>query len=62
MQLYIAFDVHSSSSVVAVVDEDGKRLFSKKVRNDPETVVKILRPLPGEVVGVSLRARTTGTG
>jgi len=52
MQLYIAFDVHSSSSVVAVVDEDGKRLFSKKVHNDPETVVKILRPLPGEVVGV----------
>ena len=52
MRLYTAFDVHSSSSVVAVVDEDGKRVLSKKVGNDPDEVVRILRPLHGEVVGV----------
>ena len=52
MRLYIGFDVHSSSSVVGVVDESGKRLFTKKVRNDPEAVVKILEPFTGEVAGV----------
>ena len=52
MRLYTAFDVHSSSSVLAVVDEHGKRLFYKKVRNDPDEVVRILEPLHGEVVGV----------
>ncbi len=52
MKLYIAFDVHSSSSVLGVVDEGGRRLFSKKVRNDPESVVKLVEGLEGEVVGV----------
>jgi transposase len=52
MELYVAFDVHSSSSVLAVVDEDGRRLFSKKVRNDPESVVKLVDGLEGQVMGV----------
>lgn len=52
MKLYIAFDVHSSSSVIAVVDENGKRMMTKKVRNEPGDVIKILKSLPGEIVGV----------
>jgi transposase len=52
MKLYIAFDVHSSSSVVGVVDEDGKKLFSKKVGNEPELVVKALEPMREEIAGV----------
>lgn len=52
MQLYVAFDVHSSSSVVAVVDEDGNRVMARKVRNDPQAVLEALEPMPGEIVGV----------
>ena len=52
MELYTAFDVHSSSSVVAVVDEDGKRVMARKIRNEPEEVVKALEPMGEEIVGV----------
>ena len=52
MKLYIGCDVHSSSSVVAVVDESGKRLFTRKVRNEPERVLEVLEPMREEVVGV----------
>jgi len=52
MRLYIAFDVHASSSVLGVVDEEGRRVFSKKVRNDPASVVQLVKRLEGEVAGV----------
>jgi transposase len=50
--LYVGFDVHSSSSVVGVVVEDGRRLSTKKVHNDPQQVLEVLMPLAGEIVGV----------
>lgn len=52
MKLYVAFDVHSRSSVIAAVDEDGKRVAAGKVRNDPEAVVEMVNGLIGEVEGV----------
>ena len=52
MGLYIGLDVHSSSSLVGVVDEGGRRLMTKKVHNDPRLVVEVVKSLPGEIVGV----------
>lgn len=52
MKLYVGFDVHSSSSVVAVMDEGGKRIMKKKIRNEPELVVEALGPMQDEIVGV----------
>jgi transposase len=52
MALYVAFDVHASSSVVAVVDGDGKRVMARKIRNEPEKVVEALGPIGEEIVGV----------
>ena len=52
MRLYVGCDVHSSSTVIAVVDGDGKRVFSQKVGNEPELVVKALEPMRDEIVGV----------
>lgn len=56
MGLYVAFDVHSSSSVVAVIDETGKRLMAKKIRNDPGKVLEALEPMREEIVGVVLES------
>lgn len=52
MALYVAFDVHSSSSVAAVVDESGKRVMKEKIRNEPARVLEFLEPIREEVVGV----------
>jgi transposase len=52
MALYVAFDVHASSSVVAVVDETGKRVMKRKVGNEPWRVLEVLEPMREEIVGV----------
>ncbi len=52
MRLYVGFDVHSSSSVVGVVGEDGRRLLTKKLGNDPHLVVESLKAVPGHIEGV----------
>ncbi len=31
MQLYTGIDLHSSNSYLAIIDENGKRVFKKKV-------------------------------
>jgi hypothetical protein len=50
MRLYTAFDLHSSNSYLGIVDETGKRVFKRKLPNDPEMILAVLSPykLPGE--------------
>lgn len=44
MKLYAAFDLHASSSHLAVLDEQGKKLFMKKLPNDTEIMTCALEP------------------
>ena len=43
-KLYAAFDLHASNNYLAVIDEEGKRLVSRKLANDPEGGVNGVRP------------------
>ncbi|MCG2721691.1 MAG: hypothetical protein L6290_06720 [Thermodesulfovibrionales bacterium] len=36
MRLYAAFDLHSNNSYLGIVDENGKRTFKRRLRNEPE--------------------------
>ncbi len=45
MRLYTGFDLHSNNSYVGIIDEDGRRLWKKKLRNDPSLILETLRPL-----------------
>jgi predicted NBD/HSP70 family sugar kinase len=38
MGLYTGFDLHSSNTYVGIIDEDGKRIWKKKLRNDPSLI------------------------
>ena len=38
MGLYTGFDLHSTNSYVGIIDENGKRLWKKKFRNDPSLI------------------------
>lgn len=51
MRLYIAFDLHSNNSYLGVIDENGSRVFKKKLPNDPETILTTLRPFKDDRVG-----------
>lgn len=52
MSLYGAIDLHSTSNVVAIVDEKGGRLVKKKLRNDPDTILSFMAPHKPSFVGV----------
>jgi len=44
MGLYCAVDLHGDNGFYGIVDETGKRLFSKRMPNDLDTVLKFLSP------------------
>lgn len=52
MGLYAAFDLHSSNAYLGIIDESGKRIFKKKVRNEPETIRETLRPFKADIEGI----------
>jgi transposase len=52
MKLYSAFDLHSNNSYLAIIDENGKRVFHRKVKNDPQLVMQILNPFKKDIEGI----------
>ena len=55
-RLYAGFDLHSSSSYLAVIDEEGKRLVSKKLANDPDLILAALSPHSKKIAGIAVES------
>ncbi len=56
MKLYAAFDLHSSNNYLAVIDEKGKRLVSKKLENEPSQIVTALAPYRKKICGIAVES------
>jgi transposase len=56
MKLYTAFDLHSNNSYLGIMDENGKRIFKKKLRNDPAMIRATLRPFKTEIEGIAVES------
>lgn len=52
MRLYAAFDLHSNNSYLGIIDENGKRVFKRKMRNDRELIAKVLEPFKADIEGI----------
>ena len=52
MRLYSAFDLHSSNSYLGIIDETGKRVFKRKLPNDPGVILAALAPYRNDIVGI----------
>ncbi len=52
MKLYTGFDLHSSNNYLAIIDKDGKRVFKKKLPNDPEQILATLKPYRPNIAGI----------
>jgi transposase len=52
MALYTGFDLHSTNTYVGIIDEDGKRIWKKKLRNDPNLILAALNPFKEDIAGV----------
>ena len=42
MKLYTSFDLHSSNSYLEILYEISKRVFKKKLLNNPQTILNAL--------------------
>ena len=51
MSLYCGIDLHANNSVIAVLDEQDKVLFEKRLPNDLQTILGALQPYQSELVG-----------
>jgi transposase len=52
MGLYTAFDLHSNNAYLGIIDENGKRLFKKKLANEREMIKTILLPFKAAIEGI----------
>ena len=52
MKLYAGCDLHLSNTYLGIIDEDGKRIFKKKLSNDREVILHTLAPYKDNVAGI----------
>ena len=52
MPLYVGLDLHSNNNFLAVMNKQGKRVGHKKLANDPEVILEVLRSHRSKIVGV----------
>jgi transposase len=60
MRLYAGCDLHSSNTYLGIRDENGKRVFEKKLANDPEVIVNILKQFKNEIAGIVVESTYNG--
>jgi transposase len=49
MELYAAVDLHGDNGFYAIIDEQDRRLFGKRLPNDLELVLKVLEPYKAQL-------------
>ena len=49
---YVGIDLHSTNSYIAIIDNDNRRMFKKKTKNDLRLVVEALKPYQEQIKGV----------
>jgi len=52
MELYSGMDLHSSNTVIGIVDEKRKHVIDQKLPNDPELIRNFLKPYKPELKGI----------
>lgn len=52
MQLYTSFDLHSTNVYLGIKDDDGKRIFRKKLATNPAVILNALKPYKNDIVGI----------
>jgi transposase len=50
--LYVGLDLHGKSTFAGIIDGERKRIYKKKLPNDPEVILGELSPFQSEIVGV----------
>ncbi|MEW6003444.1 MAG: transposase [Nitrospirota bacterium] len=54
--LYAGSDLHGNNNLLGIVDEQGKRIFKKRLPNDSELIKDVLEPYKEEMVGIAVES------
>ena len=52
MELYGGIDLHSRNHWLAIINEEDRRIFKKKSSNDPQIILRTLKPYKDDLVGI----------
>ena len=52
MEHFVGIDLHSNNSYIAIIDNENKRVFKKKVSNDLHNVLHVLEPHRKQIKGI----------
>jgi len=52
MKLYCAIDLHSTNNYLAIIDSNMKRIFKKRLNNDPELILSVLSNYKEDLKGI----------
>ena len=56
MKLYAGIDLHSSNNYLGIIDESEKRIFSKRLPNNIETICSTLKQFKKNMVGIAVES------
>jgi transposase len=56
MGLYAGFDLHSTNNYLGIIDQKDKRIFKKKLPNEPEVILETLKPFRKDIVGAVIES------
>ena len=56
MVLYAGFDLHSNNCHLGIVDQAGKRVMGRKLRNEPGLILAQLEPYKGDLAAVTVES------
>jgi transposase len=52
MEYFAGIDLHSSNSYIAIIDNENRRVFKKKVKNDLQNILQVLEPYRKQIKGI----------
>jgi len=55
-RLYAGFDLHASNNYLAIINEDGRRVFSKKLPNAPRCILAALSPHKKKIAAIAVES------
>jgi transposase len=50
--LYAGSDLHGNNNYLGIVDEQGKKIFNKRLPNEPQLILGVLEPYQEDLVGI----------
>ena len=53
-KLYCGIDLHSSNCYLGIIDQTGKRVFHRRIKNDLELILKHLEPFRASLKSTGL--------